>query len=157
MCSYGCAHIYTYFAAITVRGLFGTLSIVPKLIVYIRCVTPKDKGLAIGFSAFMTSLLGWLLGPIIFGRVIDGICTVWDVTQTGNRGRCLLYDNDVFRLKLHGFSSAGLLGCTSFLLIGYVYARCTGCLDPPSIEVTVDGTQMKTRRGQKLRKGKENV
>ncbi|KAK3766324.1 hypothetical protein RRG08_044515 [Elysia crispata] len=35
MCPYGCGHIYTYFMAITVRGLFGTLSIVPKLVVYI--------------------------------------------------------------------------------------------------------------------------
>lgn len=129
MCPYACGHIYAYFIAITIRGLFGTLSIVPKLVVIIRCVSPKDKGLAVGFSAFIASLLGWLLGPIVFGYVIDGICTVWDVSSPGVRGRCLLYDNDVFRLKIHGYSTSALLVGITSLLFGYIYARCTGCLD----------------------------
>ncbi|GFS18161.1 solute carrier organic anion transporter family member [Elysia marginata] len=131
MCPYGCGYLYAFFIGITIRGLFGTLSIIPKLVVIIRCVSPKDKGLALGFSSFCASLLGWLLGPIIFGYVIDGICTVWDMTSPGVRGRCLLYDNDVFRLKIHGYSTIALLACVSCLLFGYIYARYTGCLDDP--------------------------
>ncbi|KAK3766327.1 hypothetical protein RRG08_044517 [Elysia crispata] len=110
-----------------------------------RCVSAKDKGLAVGFSAFMTSMLGWLLGPIIFGSVIDGICTVWDVASSGTRGRCLLYDNDVFRLKLHAYSSLALLGCNFFLLLGYIYARCTGCLDDLPADICIS-QEKKTKK-----------
>ncbi|GFN86650.1 solute carrier organic anion transporter family member [Plakobranchus ocellatus] len=134
MCSYGCASLYAYVISLGIRSLFGTLSIIPKLVVFIRCVLPKDKGLAIGFSSFMTSLLGWLLGPLIFGSVIDGICTVWDVTSSGDRGRCLLYDNDIFRIKLHAYSTISMLISCGWLLFAAIYAHFTGCLDDPPDE-----------------------
>ena len=97
---------------------------------------------------------GWLLGPIIFGSVIDGICTIWDVTSPGVRGRCLLYDNDVFKMKLHGYSSLSLLFSNAALLFGYLYARCTGCLDdPPTDDLAKCGDQGQSQgQGQGLNK-----
>lgn len=130
-CNYWCPHIYPYVIFSALRALFGTLSIVPKLVVFIRCVDDKDKSLAIGFESFLTSLLGWLLGPLVFGYVIDGICVVWDVT-CGARGRCLLYDNRTFQMKLHGFVAVPLAMSFLCLLGAYVYARWTKCLEGPA-------------------------
>ncbi|KAK6960435.1 solute carrier organic anion transporter family member 2A1, partial [Biomphalaria glabrata] len=127
-CDYGCGQLYAYSIFAALRTVTGTLVIVPKIILMLRCVDDKDRGSALGLSAFMTSLFGWLLGPIFIGYVIDGFCTIWDVT-CGKRGRCLLYDNDVFRVKLHGYSATSLACSFVVLLIACIYARCTGCLD----------------------------
>ncbi|KAK6960438.1 hypothetical protein BgiMline_035645 [Biomphalaria glabrata] len=127
-CDYGCNQLYAYAIFSALGRVTGTLAIVPKIILIIRCVENRDKGFALGFQAFMTSLFGWLLGPIIIGYVIDGICTVWDVT-CGTTGRCLLYDNDVFRVKLHSYCATSLACSFVVLTIACIYARCTGCLD----------------------------
>ncbi|XP_059154811.1 solute carrier organic anion transporter family member 2A1-like [Physella acuta] len=121
-CEYGCDHIYGYAFFFTIRSLVATLAIVPKLLVVIRSVDPRDKALALGFQAFMNSLFGWLLGPVIIGYVIDGICVIWDV-KCSTRGRCLLYDNEVFKNKLHGYITVATTVSILFLCIAYVFAR----------------------------------
>ncbi|CAC5359883.1 unnamed protein product [Mytilus coruscus] len=50
----------------------------------------------------------WLPGPLISGGLIDSTCLVWK-ESCGVRGSCAIYDNDVFRLKLHGYSLIGRL------------------------------------------------
>ncbi|CAL1547279.1 unnamed protein product [Lymnaea stagnalis] len=127
-CDPGCTQLYPYALFSALRSLTGTLSIVPKIIVLIRCVEERDKGFAIGFQAFMTSLFGWLLGPVIIGYVIDGFCTVWSY-QCDTRGRCLLYDNELFRVKLHSYGTVAMACSLVFLVIAYAYARCTKCLE----------------------------
>lgn len=126
-CDYSCDSIYLYVAALGLRSLIATTWIIPKMIIMIRCVSEKDKTLALGFYAFSTSLLGWMLGPIVFGNFIDEVCDVWDVTCVG-RGRCLRYDNDSFRVKLHGYTSLALTAALAFIIFAYIYARRTGCL-----------------------------
>ncbi|XP_059154803.1 solute carrier organic anion transporter family member 2A1-like [Physella acuta] len=121
-CDYGCDNIYGYAFFFTIRFLVATLSLVPKILVVIRSVDPRDKSLALGFQAFMTSIFGWLLGPVIIGYVIDGICVIWDV-KCSTRGRCLLYDNEVFNNKLHGYISVATTISIIFLCIAYVFAR----------------------------------
>ncbi|XP_059154812.1 solute carrier organic anion transporter family member 2A1-like [Physella acuta] len=121
-CDYGCDHIYGYSIFFTIRSLVATLAIVPKFLVLIRSVEPRDKGIAIGFEAFMTALFGWLLGPVITGNVIDGICVIWDV-KCSTRGRCLLYDNEVFNNKLHGYITVATIISILFLFIGFLFAR----------------------------------
>ncbi|KAH9488243.1 hypothetical protein Btru_063899 [Bulinus truncatus] len=127
-CDYGCDNLIAYAIFSALVSLTGTLGIVPKIILIIRCVEDRDKGFAMGLQAFMTSFFGWLLAPIVFGYVIDGICTIWDV-QCGTSGRCLLYDNELFRVKLHGYCATALACSLVVLIIACAYARCTGCLD----------------------------
>lgn len=42
-----------------------------------------------------------MLGPLVFGKVIDLICIQWESTCAG-RGSCRLYDNDQLRYQLQG-------------------------------------------------------
>uniref|UniRef100_A0A0B7BPZ4 Solute carrier organic anion transporter family member n=2 Tax=Arion vulgaris TaxID=1028688 RepID=A0A0B7BPZ4_9EUPU len=129
-CDYGCSHLYGYAIIMGFRLMFVTLSIIPKMIVFIRSVSEKDRSIALAFSTFMTSLLGWLLGPILFGNAIDSVCTIWDITCE-TRGRCLLYDNSLFRVKLHGYAATSLACSVTCIVFAYLYARCTKCLDEP--------------------------
>ena len=57
-------------------------------------------------------------GPVIFGRVIDGTCTLWKYI-CGERQSCMLYDIVFFRNALHTY---GIVARTlGFLVIVVLY------------------------------------
>nr|KAG5699923.1 hypothetical protein BaRGS_018222 [Batillaria attramentaria] len=127
-CDYGCDMLYVFAVLQAVSALFSCMCIMPKMVTNIRCVTPRDKAFAMGCSSFMSSLLGWLLGPVIFGNMIDGVCSFWERTCDG-RGTCLLYDNDVFRVRLFSYVVVARAGGFLCILVAYISARVTGRLD----------------------------
>ncbi|XP_071101395.1 solute carrier organic anion transporter family member 2A1-like [Haliotis cracherodii] len=100
-CEYNCPLAYPYFISIGMSFLLSTMAIMPKIISEIRCVTEEEKSLSIGVMTVLASLFGWLLSPVIFGRVIDSSCLIWD-SVCGERGACVLYNMADFRIKLHG-------------------------------------------------------
>ncbi|XP_067666199.1 solute carrier organic anion transporter family member 2A1-like [Haliotis asinina] len=102
LCDFDCPYLYPYAVTLAVSAFLSTMMIMPKIIIKIRCVTEKQKPLAVAFSSCMTSLFGFLLGPIIYGRVIDSTCLIWD-SPCGERGACALYDIIDLRMKIHGF------------------------------------------------------
>ena len=67
-------------------------------------------------------ILGWFLGPVIFGEIIDGCCKIWS-SKCGVKGSCALYDNVNFRLAIFGFCL--VLRCAVFFLdcIAFLIAR----------------------------------
>lgn len=71
-----------------------------------RTVEKRDKALGQGISLFTTSLFALIPGPIIFGRIIDTTCLIWN-NKCEQKGNCLLYDPIKFRYYLH--SSAAIL------------------------------------------------
>ncbi|CAG5123253.1 unnamed protein product [Candidula unifasciata] len=148
VCDYGCSHMYGYVISGGLRLLVTTLGSIPKLIILMRgrgcekmCGGPVESGWEKGFGG---PVEGWLLAPIVFGSLIDNTCLIWDI-KCHARGRCLLYDNDMFRLKFQGYAGLFLACSLAFQLIAYVYARCTRCLDTdakgedgaPTVEMTL--------------------
>ena len=70
------------------------------------------------FSGWLFLSLGWMPGPVIFGRVIDGTCTLWKYI-CGERQSCMLYDIVFFRNALHTY---GIVARTlGFLVIVVLY------------------------------------
>lgn len=124
MCDYSCSMFYPYIIFVCCSSLFATFSIIPKLIIYIRAVEDRDKPLALGFNSFMTSITGWMLGPICFGKLIDDICIQWDKDRTcAGSGFCRLYDNNNFRFKLIGYQTAFRVLGLVFVVIALIVAE----------------------------------
>ncbi|XP_059154805.1 solute carrier organic anion transporter family member 2A1-like isoform X2 [Physella acuta] len=123
-CDYGCWHLYVYVLCMGIRQLFSPMSVVPKVIVVIRSVNRADRAMAVGLNAFVTSIFGWLLGPVVFGMMIDGICVIWEA-GCGGRGRCLLYDHAILKRKFHAYIAVPSLLSLLFIVAAYVYGRCT--------------------------------
>ena len=75
---------------------------------------------------FLLSLLssGWRLGPICFGKLIDGICIQWENSCSGS-GACRLYDNDIFRLKLLGYTALFEFLGLVFITLALIVAKVT--------------------------------
>lgn len=68
--------------------------------------------MGLGFGTFIVSLFALIPGPIIFGRIIDSTCLIWNY-RCRQRGNCLQYDPIKFRYYLH--SAAGI--CLSFTVL----------------------------------------
>lgn len=81
----------------------GSSGRIGNVLVNYRAVSPEDKSFAQGLTLMMLSLFAMIPGPIIFGRVIDTTCLVWNY-QCGKRGDCQLYDQEVFRYSMNGLS-----------------------------------------------------
>lgn len=100
LCDTKCTMMAPYLALGLVSGLVGTTAAMPSIIFSIRCVTDKQKSLAVGLSTFLQTLIGWMPGPIVTGMIIDTSCLTWSTSCRG-KGACSMYDIEDFRLKRH--------------------------------------------------------
>ena len=70
----------------------------------------QDKSLGIGFNAILCSLFALLPSPIIYGKIIDGSCLLWQDICGGEMGNCIAYDAVQLRTS-YMFTTAGLMSC----------------------------------------------
>ena len=86
----------------------------PALLVYNpfvdsnRCVDVQDKSLSIAFNVVLLSLFAMLPSPIIYGKIIDGACILWQNICGGETGNCLTYDTVKLRTR-YMFTTAGIM------------------------------------------------
>ena len=78
------------------------------LILFNRCVDIKDKSLSIAFNVVLLSLFAMLPSPIIYGKIIDGACILWQNICGGETGNCLTYDTVKLRTR-YMFTTAGIM------------------------------------------------
>ncbi|XP_055871891.1 solute carrier organic anion transporter family member 2A1-like isoform X3 [Biomphalaria glabrata] len=100
LCQSTCQNLFIFLALMFIAAFVTTLALMPTFIASVRSVQDREKPIAIGLSAFSSTLLGWLPGPIIFGALIDTSCIVWNKSCLST-GACLLYDIEKFRLRIH--------------------------------------------------------
>ncbi|CAI5453695.1 unnamed protein product [Caenorhabditis angaria] len=81
-------------------AIFGGLAVVPGMLIVLRAVPPEHRSVSLGFNGFLVSLLATLPSPIIWGKIIDLSCLVWQKTCDGH-GSCSIYDTDELRVRLH--------------------------------------------------------
>ncbi|KAK6183360.1 hypothetical protein SNE40_010859 [Patella caerulea] len=106
LCEADCSQIYLYAVTKALAALLSSSGLIPFVMVILRCVTEEQKPMAMGVAAFINALAGWLLGPIVFGRLVDHLCLVWNACQVGGAS-CALYDQDKFRYLINGSMTAG--------------------------------------------------
>ncbi|CAH1251562.1 SLCO4C1 [Branchiostoma lanceolatum] len=64
----------------------------------LRCVPESQRSLALGVQTIILRFLGSIPGPIVFGRIIDSTCLLWQ-EKCGERGSCWLYDKESMAVK----------------------------------------------------------
>ena len=84
-----------------------------------------------------------MLGPICFGKLIDGICIQWENNCSGG-GACRLYDNDSFRLKFLGYQTIFRFLGLAFATIALIVAKVTKRFEKPG-DATTDGEMTLSR------------
>ncbi|XP_050319426.1 solute carrier organic anion transporter family member 4A1 [Bactrocera neohumeralis] len=96
MCKSTC-HYLSYFVGLCfVLMLFTFLSTMPALSATLRCVRDDQRSFALGIQWIKVRLFGTIPAPMIFGKLIDDSCILWQETcdEDGSGvGACLVYDN----------------------------------------------------------------
>lgn len=112
-CKANCSNLMPYIIVFSLMTLLHSSSEVGAVMFNLRCVEPDQRTMAIGLSTFSISLLGSIPCSIIYGSIIDMTCVHWDWFgwTDGSRleqqqGACQAYNNDVFRIYLHGVTAA---------------------------------------------------
>ncbi|XP_061168483.1 solute carrier organic anion transporter family member 2B1-like [Saccostrea echinata] len=98
LCKTDCEMFWPYLIVNTLSSLIISISIIPGYMFSVRCVSDEDKSVAVGVSSFFQTAFGWMIGPVITGKIIDTCCKLWSSSCYG-KGACALYDIEDFRFK----------------------------------------------------------
>ncbi|XP_059153533.1 solute carrier organic anion transporter family member 2B1-like isoform X2 [Physella acuta] len=95
------------------QNIASSLASIPRRLLILRMVDPRDRAFATSIFVFFSSLMA-IPSPNLFGKVMDDTCRVWD-------GRfCALYDRDKVRYFLSGIDIGvhGVVQITYLIMLG---------------------------------------
>lgn len=146
MCESKCAYLGMFVVLCFFVMFFTFLATMPALSATLRCVDDKIRSFALGIQWIVVRIFGTIPAPILFGRLIDESCILWQDSCGKNTGACLLYDNKAMAkymllLALVGKACSVLF----FFLAWYFYI-------PPKV-----GDIKTTSNGNKLAPGDKYV
>ncbi|XP_033727222.1 solute carrier organic anion transporter family member 4A1-like [Pecten maximus] len=97
-------------------------SSMPALAATLRCVPPDERSFALGIQWIIARCLGSIPGPILFGKLIDMSCVLWQ-RDCGQDGSCFFYDNKNMSNNLLSVGLVGKFFSTLFFLLALVLYR----------------------------------
>ncbi|XP_039434591.1 solute carrier organic anion transporter family member 4A1 isoform X1 [Culex pipiens pallens] len=92
MCESRCNHLWIFVSLCFLVMFFTFLATMPALSATLRCVHDDQRSFALGIQWIKVRVLGTIPAPMIFGRLIDETCILWQESCDGH-GACLVYDN----------------------------------------------------------------
>lgn len=121
MCESKCGYLGMFVVLCFFVMFFTFLATMPALSATLRCVDDKIRSFALGIQWIVVRIFGTIPAPIVFGRLIDESCILWQ-DSCGETGACLLYDNKAmakYMLLLAMFGKA--CSVLFFFLAWYFY------------------------------------
>jgi solute carrier organic anion transporter family, member 4A len=95
MCESKCSYLGMFVVLCFFVMFFTFLATMPALSATLRCVDDKMRSFALGVQWIVVRIFGTIPAPILFGRLIDESCILWQESCGNDSGACLLYDNKV--------------------------------------------------------------
>ncbi|CAG2108566.1 unnamed protein product [Medioppia subpectinata] len=102
LCPHTCPLLPLFLVAMFGLIFVTFMSAMPALTATLRCVEKSQKSVALGVQWFTVRLIGSIPAPLLFGRLIDHSCILWQPQSPTNTtgtpgaditGSCLVYDN----------------------------------------------------------------
>nr|XP_040237134.2 solute carrier organic anion transporter family member 4A1 [Anopheles coluzzii] len=93
MCQSRCDHLWIFVMLCFLVMFFTFLATMPALSATLRCVHDDQRSFALGIQWIKVRVLGTIPAPMIFGRLIDETCILWQESSCDDHGACLVYDN----------------------------------------------------------------
>lgn len=121
-CPTKCTNLWPATIVGLIASLLQCMTIMPDYILLLRSINEADKPFALGVQSFLLSLLGFIPGPIVFGKLIDTTCLKWK-SAARKGGLCVLYDLHQFRLKLSLARFVASVAISITFLVIYYFAR----------------------------------
>lgn len=120
-CETSCSFLPVFLPVFALVMVLTFIASMPALTATLRCVPQKERSFALGIQWIIARCLGSIPGPILFGKLIDITCRLWQ-NSCGEQGSCFFYDN---RSMSYNLMSVGLVGkslsCLFFFLALFFY------------------------------------
>ncbi|KAJ8020666.1 Solute carrier organic anion transporter family member 4A1 [Holothuria leucospilota] len=94
-CDQDCKYQPLFFALIFFILFLTFIIVAPSVTAILSVVDKGQRTLSLGLQSLFYRLLGTIPAPIIFGKLIDNSCMIWEDECDGQR-TCWLYDNGEF-------------------------------------------------------------
>ncbi|XP_052063966.1 solute carrier organic anion transporter family member 2A1-like [Mytilus californianus] len=101
LCPFECNALIPYLLLNVFGYICGSMNIIPMFMATIRSVEDRDKSTAAGLKSVSASLLAFIPAPIVFGKVIDKSCILWN-SDRSRKGSCSLYNIAELRIGMFG-------------------------------------------------------
>ncbi|XP_060075606.1 solute carrier organic anion transporter family member 4A1-like [Ylistrum balloti] len=92
-CESTCTLLSPFLILSTIFVLTKFMVAIPALTATLRCVPHKQRAFSLGIQWTVSRCLGFIPGPIVFGKLIDLACLLWQ-TDCENEGSCFFYNNE---------------------------------------------------------------
>ncbi|XP_059174792.1 solute carrier organic anion transporter family member 4A1-like [Physella acuta] len=98
-CEYKCKWLTVFMVLFAVMIVFVFITSMPSLTATLRCVPDHQRSFGLGLQWIVARCLGSIPGPILFGKMFDLACLVWQKRCDGE-GSCFFYDNHDMSINL---------------------------------------------------------
>lgn len=92
-CPTQCSKLSLFMPVFAIVMLVTFIISMPALTATLRCVPQKQRSFGLGIQWIVARCLGSIPGPIMFGKMIDLTCRLWQRNCSDN-GSCYFYDNE---------------------------------------------------------------
>ncbi|KAK7485686.1 hypothetical protein BaRGS_00023135 [Batillaria attramentaria] len=100
----------------------------PALSATLRCVPQERRSLGLGIQWIIARCLGSIPGPILFGKIIDLTCLLWQESCDGE-GACFFYDKKQMSYNLLATGIAGTIVSVLCFTLALLFYRTTGAVE----------------------------
>eukprot|EP00794_Sanderia_malayensis_P012245 gene12245-13506_t len=114
-----CDLLYLFMPCFFLTLFITFLNNVPMVNATFRVVPESQSSYAMGFQQVFVRFLGFIPGPIVFGKLVDKACILWQVDTCGENRNCLEYNNDEFRYYLAMVGASFKLVSLILLILAY--------------------------------------
>ncbi|KAH9487884.1 Solute carrier organic anion transporter member 4A1 [Bulinus truncatus] len=98
-CEDKCKWLTLFMVLFTFMIVFVFITSMPSLTATLRCVPDHQRSFGLGLQWIVARCLGSIPGPIMFGKMFDLACLVWQKRCDGE-GSCFYYDNHNMSINL---------------------------------------------------------
>nr|XP_022311407.1 solute carrier organic anion transporter family member 4A1-like isoform X2 [Crassostrea virginica] len=124
-CESSCDMLPLFMAVFFFIMFFTFVISMPALSATLRCVPQHDSSLALGIQWIIARCLGSIPGPILFGKMIDLTCLLWQRKCDDNEGSCFFYNNRNMSFNLMGIALAGKFLSILFFSLSLVFYKAS--------------------------------
>ncbi|EDV28799.1 uncharacterized protein TRIADDRAFT_1068, partial [Trichoplax adhaerens] len=113
-----CGLMYPLLIGIMVMVVSTSISFSPTIAVILRSIPESQTTFAMGVEGLIYRILGGLLGPVVYGYVMDASCILWN-ERCNVRQFCWRYDNA--RLGLYMFTATIICKAIKLVIYGFLW------------------------------------
>ncbi|XP_076083885.1 solute carrier organic anion transporter family member 4A1-like isoform X3 [Mytilus galloprovincialis] len=138
-CGASCTYLPIFLPVFALVMLLTFVASMPALTATLRCVPQKERSFALGIQWIIARCLGSIPGPILFGKLIDITCKLWQ-DSCGEDGSCFIYDNRSMSHNMLAVALSGKFLSSLFFFLAFIFYKTSPC-DVNSNSTMIDKTK----------------